>query len=263
MPGLRLKAAPTPVPKFAVVGMYARPEQDQFVLHVALLRDGSDLAFGHSVAVWHCTPPIIAGEKASAFSNHAFDECKVHAAGFLDDLSPDDVAGIQTILAEIDTQTPPMATQPKGFLTHYIVNPPVDWVNDKRTGNKRFRKFSCVGFVCECYQEGADIQLLNLDPSKFPEVNLATLTNSYGDGVQDERRRVQAGIEGEEPWRIALAGYVLHSLNRSAQTVRETAYTPTSIDEASFPLDASHNSSQGKMESIGVRFKKGGSSTST
>ena len=235
MGGRRLEEAPTAAPMFAVVGKYARPAIDQFVGHVALLRGDEPLCFGAETTVWHCAPPIIAGESTNTGAKQELSHCQVHAVAFLDDLSADDVAGIQTALAEIDAQTQPVATTNAGFFRQYVVHPPVQWIMDATTGRKRFRKFSCVGFVCECYEQGAGVRLLDFDGSHFPAVNLETLVGVYGDALENERIRQRFGVVGPEPWPIALAGYVMHSMVRPSEVIRETPHAPTSVSEGSFP----------------------------
>lgn len=235
MPSHVLQATAQTVPKFAIVGTYTRSEESRFVCHVAILRDDSDLAFEDQAEVWHCAPPIIAGPRTSAGVNRNTTRCAVHAVGFVDDLTPDEVAGIETALAEIDAQTP-LGTAGTAALLDYHVNPPTLWVRDEQTGTKRYRKFSCVGFVCESYSEGAGILLLDLDAASFPRVDLETLENAYGDPISDARLRRRFGINGPGPWQIALAGYVLHALNRPAADVRSSPHIPNSVAEAQFPL---------------------------
>ena len=236
MGGRRLEETPTMAPMFAVVGEYARPAIDQFVGHVALLRVEQPLDFGTETVVWHCSPPIIAGETTSASTRREFDRCQVHAISFLDDLSVDDVAGMQTVLAEIDVQTQPVATKSAGLWRQYVVHPPVQWVTDATTGRKRFRKFSCVGFVCECYEQGAGIRLLDLEGGRFPAVDLKTLVDVYGDRLENERIRERFGVVGPEPWPIALAGYAMHSLSRAPHIVRHSPHVPQTVNEAAFPV---------------------------
>ncbi len=159
--------------------------------------------------------------------------CLAHAVGHLEDMSADEAAGIETVLAEIDTQTPQWHG-PRNFLLHYVVHPPVKWIVDPVTGTKRYRKFSCVGFVLECYEKGAGIQLLDVDHENFPYVDEAVLTDAYGISVNRENMRERLGIEDAPPWQIALPGYVLHALARPAPEVRARPYLPTGLEEAHF-----------------------------
>lgn len=253
MPGFRLEAAAKPVPRFSVVGSYARPMQDQFVGHVALLQDGDDLAFEGVAEVWHCGPPIVAGQQTAAQLN---EQCDAHAVSFLDDLSANDIAGIETTLAEIDAQTQPASTPTDAF-RQYVVHPPVFPVMDEKTGRVRCRKFSCVGFVLECYLEGADVRLLDNEFSKFPAVDLETLASAYGDTVRNKKRRERYGIVGDGPsWQIMLAGYVMHSLNRPSDVVRVSPHVPTDISEAEFPLQNDPGSGQ-PADEVKAQGKKG------
>lgn len=235
MPGHRLQRNhQSSLEWFSVVGEYARPGQDDFVQHVALLRDDCELKFGSEVDVWHTVPPIVAGEQTSHAASNEHQRCTVHAVSYLEDLTADEVAGMETTLAEIDHQTQP-ARESLGWPAQYVVHPPVQWVTDRTTGTKRFRKFSCVGFVQECYDAGAGISLLDLAEG-MPSVNLATLVAAYGDQIRNVRLRERLGIHGSEPWAIALAGYLMHALSKPAKQVRGASYVPSSVDEARFPL---------------------------
>ena len=236
MPGHRLQRnEQSSLERFSVVGKYARPDQDDFVQHVALLRDDCELEFSSEVDVWHTAPPIVAGGRTSQAASNEQQRCAVHAVSYLEDLSAEEVAGIETTLAEIDHQTQPVRP-PLGLLAQYVVHPPVQWVMDRTTGTKRFRRFSCVGFVQECYDAGAGIPLLDL-AADMPPVDLATLVATYGDQIGNVRLRKYLGIHGSEPWPIALAGYLMHALSKPAEQVRGSPHVPSSVDEARFPLD--------------------------
>lgn len=231
MPGGRLEAEATTLRRFSVVAEYAEPDDRCFVRHVALLRDDCRLQCGSDVEVWHVCPPVVAGERTGRAAPRDLQQCCAHAVGFLDDLTLDELAGIAITLAEIDDQTQPLDSP----LKQYVVHPPVEWVTDCVTGTKRFRRFSCVGFVHECYDAGAGIRLLNLSED-MPQVDLTTLGAAYGEPVHRERIREQLGIVGKPPWSLVLPGYLMHSLSRSSTEIRKVPHVPSSVGEAAFPL---------------------------
>jgi hypothetical protein len=126
------------------------------------------------------------------------------------------------------------------FFSDYIIHPPVLWVIDEKTGIRRFRKFSCVGFVLECYQDVAEIRLLDLGPGKLPLVDLETLVTIYGDIIRNAKLRERFGLTGpQQEWSIALPGYVMHSLTRPSSDVRQVPYEAGSVEEADFPPTSS------------------------
>ncbi len=214
---------------YAVVAFYAEPLGNHFVRHVAILRESSTLKFGDRVQVWHMEPPVIAGEISLG---KARDEdrrtCAAHAIGFVS-LDSSEREGLKTWLAEVDCEG-----RPSTALDQYCAHPPVRWVADEESGAPRYRKFSCVGFVLECYREGAGIKLLEWQSGRLPAADLGVLVGNYDDRLRHQRLRTHVGLEGDGPWRIALPGYVLHSLSRDARTIRSADYIPASFDEASF-----------------------------
>jgi len=242
MPGYKLQPTTAlKAPRFAVVGMYAHPSRDNSVQHLALLQEDCDLLFGKATAVWHTQPPTIAGVHSSAGTSPDQQQCAVHVVSYLEDLTADEAASIETTRAEIDTQTQPVP--PSMAFSHYIIHPPVFWVIDEKTNVRRFRKFSCVGFVLECYQDVAEIRLLDLDPEKLPPVDLETLASIYGDLIRNAKLRERFGLTGpQQEWPIALPGYVMHSLTRPSSDVRKVPYKARGVEEADFPFSATVSS---------------------
>jgi len=244
VPGTRLEPDDgAELPKFAVVGAYDPAGDSSFVQHVAILRDKCSVKYGEEVAVWHTAPPIVAGERTSSMSPNVLDTSPAHVAAYLDDLSAGDVQGIETVLADIDAQTQPLSTwcanstrraRLEGYRVHYTAHPPVQWIRDAKTGRRRYRKFSCSGFVVECYK-GADIVLVHASDEALPEVDLPTLRQGYGSLLDDSGRRNSIGLDGKGPWRMLLAGYVIHAAARDASEIRAKPYCPNGIDAARFP----------------------------
>lgn len=213
---------------FSVVAVYLADTNSNFVRHVALLREDTDLTFAKAnVAVWHMGPPLAAGVKSISSAGEE-PSCTVHAMASIE-LEADEVEGIQTWLYEVDQEN-----RPSNALRQYIVHPPMDWVRSEN-GTRLYRRFSCAGFVLECYR-AIGIELI--DESGFdnlPEVDLQVLANAYGNEIRRENLRRRLGLSENGPWKIVLAGYVLHSLNRSDEAVRRSPYKPKDIAESNFP----------------------------
>jgi len=92
-------------------------------------------------------------------------------------------------------------------------------------------RFNCAGFVLNAYLE-ANIELV--DQSHAPAVTLDFLKNAF----PKERKRLdnsefqkEMGIDMEDRWPVIMAGYVVNSLNRSANEIRQTPFSPRPGDE--------------------------------
>lgn len=96
-------------------------------------------------------------------------------------------------------------------------------------------RFSCAGFVLEAYRF-ARISLVDLD--SLPEVSWETVSAAYPDAANlIQRGRIDGeslGLIGEGKWPVLLCGYLFHSLNRDAASIRREPIRPT-IDQATFP----------------------------
>ena len=95
-------------------------------------------------------------------------------------------------------------------------------------------RFSCVGFVYECYKQ-AGIQLL--DVTNQPVVDLDRIRNCYpvfSRLLDITKSRNLMGLTGDGPWPVMLCGYLFHSLARGDDEIRSTPYCPQASD-AHFP----------------------------
>jgi hypothetical protein len=222
----RLHATPKDYPIYAVVGMYSPQVAGDFVQHVAILRVSRALIFGaENVEVWHMLPPLIVGQASIAEAGGDLLCPAVHITGVAD-LDPDDCEGIQTWLSIVDKEKRP------GMARQYIVKPHMAWERAKETNRPIYRRFSCAGFVVECYAS-VGINLVTLPEDTYPEVDLETVRRAYPEAGR-EGLRERYGIPGNGPWRILMAGYVLHAMDRDPKMVRGGAYTPASVAEAHF-----------------------------
>ena len=231
MPILHLRSDTTQdCSKYSIVGNYAtRP----FVKHAALLKADTALLFGaDNVLVWHIGPPLVAGTRTTAAAVEHSRRTTIHLVGFLD-LDADDIEGIETWLADVDNEERPPVTSPIDMLAQYRVSPAIYWV-PAENDTALYRQFSCVGFVMDCYRF---IGINLIDDScaeNLPEVTLDIVVAAYGPRARRVDYREKFGIPGPGPWRIVLAGYLFHSLNRDMNVIRHTAHVPNSIAERDF-----------------------------
>lgn len=214
--------------KFYIVGHYAtRP----FVKHAAILKAETALMFGSdNILVWHIGPPLVAGTKTTVAAPEKGRKTNIHLVGFVH-LDADDIEGIETWLTDVDKEDRPPGSSISELLAQYRVSPPVYWVPSEN-GTPLYRQFSCVGFVMDCYRS---IGINLIDDSRdenLPEVTLDMVVATYGPIVK--RYKDQVGIPGTGPWRIVLAGYIFHSLNRDSDAIRRTPFTPAGIDDKDF-----------------------------
>ena len=243
MPGKRLQLGVNDaLPKYALIACYNRAGEDTFVQHVALLREKSQAAFGSEVPVWHAAPPIVAGKRTSGMVPKDFHSCRVNAVAYIDDLSVEETKALDTALFDIDAQTQQLPAncedscrqaQFAGFKHHYIADLPSKWVRDKKTGRRRYRKFSCTGFVTTCYSK-AQIQLIDSNISSLPEAGLDLIVEGFGDIAGSPERRTQIGLSGDGP-SAAVGGYLLHAMDRDPKIVRQSPYVPKGVEECKFP----------------------------
>ena len=226
---LRIDTAKT-CGKYSIVGHYAtRP----FVKHAALLKEDTALLFGaENILVWHIGPPLVAGTKTSSSAVDKNRKTIIHLVGFVD-LDADDIEGIETWLTDVDKEDRPLGVKLTELFAQYRVSPPIHWVLAEN-GTPLYRQFSCVGFVMDCYRSIAINLIDDSRPENLPEVTLDMVVAAYGSGARREEYRDKFGIPGPGPWRIVLAGYLFHSLNRAPDVIRQTPYVPSGIENKDF-----------------------------
>jgi len=92
-------------------------------------------------------------------------------------------------------------------------------------------RFNCAGFVLNAYLE-AEIELV--DQEHAPPVTLDFLKGAYPwarKRLDDPEFRKEMGIDIGDCWPVIMAGYVVNSLKRSADEIRQMPYRPRSGDE--------------------------------
>lgn len=219
-------APPVALPMFAIVGQYER--ESRFVRHVALVREAGAVKRYQRVSVWQMGPPLVVGPQSQQANQNADTLDDLDLVGFIE-LSTDDIDGMQTWLAEVDTERRPTLVR-----QHYAACPHFFWKFDE-AGMPQYRRFSCAGLAVECYLS-VDIRLLNVDG--LPRIDAATLSPIYGAIVENQnqrlRERLKIGLDGSGPWPVLLPGYLFHSLARPESEIRTEPYSPQSVADASF-----------------------------
>jgi hypothetical protein len=93
-------------------------------------------------------------------------------------------------------------------------------------------RFSCSGFVFEAYRS-ARIRLL--EPDALPTVDMTTIEAAYPVPARLlAASRVtpdSLGLKGNGPWPVLLCGYLFHALDREADVIRQSPYTPVGGDQ--------------------------------
>lgn len=215
MPAFDLAEQTATLSRFDVVGRHSE-EVPKFVRHVALFNlDNRDVNHGDTVDVVHMGPPLETDQRLS-----------VDVAGRIP-LTNDQINAIHTWIGKVAKE---YQAQNVRKLRQYIIDPPWEDIRDKNTGVYRYRRYSCAGFVLYAYRQ-VDVSLLVIDEEALPEVTKETMEAAYPEAFRQPNRRADFGIQGNGPWRIVLAGYVLHALDRSREDIEQEPYVAQEGDE--------------------------------
>jgi hypothetical protein len=205
MPAFAFSRQPQPARRYDVIGVHSAT-LSSFVRHVALFNNGGGaVCLNQNVDVVHMGPPLVRHGKA-----------KASVMGVVP-LTNDEVREIEIWIAQIDDE---YAQSRVGPLRQYIINPP--WQDWPPNGVRRYRRYSCAGFVLDAYR-AVDIHLLELDEQSLPPVDKDALCAAYPEAA-NPRMLQRLDLQGTGPWRIVLAGYVLHALNRAQEQIRQEPY---------------------------------------
>lgn len=215
MPAFNLSQGSQTLARYDVVGQHS-DDLPSFIRHVGLFDgEASKVGVDEEVEVAHMGPPLQTGRGI-----------RVHAVGRIP-LTNDEIKQIEARIEEIADE---YETEGADWKRQYIVDPPWQDVRDPNTGVRRYRRFSCAGFVLDSHLQ-IDIELLDLDHSVLPEVDKKTLQLAYPDVVRKRTDLQRYGVGGDGPWRIVLAGYVFHALDRPSELIRQEPYRAQSGDE--------------------------------
>lgn len=215
MPAFDLAEQTATLSRFDVVGMHSETPSG-FVQHVALLNsDDRDVSCDDTVRVVHMGPPLETDGQLSA-----------DVAGRIP-LTNDQINSIKTWIAKVQDEY-----QFENAITReqYIFDPPWKDIRDENTGVRRYRRYSCAGFVLDAHLR-VSVSLLMIDKEALPEVTRKTLEAAYPSIFRNPHLLNGFGLQGNGPWRVVLAGYVLHALDRSRDEIRAEPYLAQGGDE--------------------------------
>ena len=222
MPAFRLSEQPVSVGKYDVFGQESGSVR-HFVRHVGLCGEERN---GHrandAVALVHMGPPL------------SRDDGKVQSVGSAG-LTVDEINEIGVFVDERSLEYE--ASRRRDPKQQYVVHPHAKPVTSA-DGTVVCTRFSCAGFVIEAYN-AVEILLISDDEDALPKSDVEILVNAYPDlerYLRSPARKV-VGLEGDGPWPVVLAGYVINSLRRSMEEIRREPYPPKPGD-AYFPANS-------------------------
>jgi hypothetical protein len=205
------------VRQFDAVGTHSA-HFDRFVCHVGLALDDVFVNAGESfdVRTIDMEPPLPPQDPANVMRMDVFGAA---------DLTQDDRAMIRAFI--------------DGVRNEYAVNDALE-PSDQYCVQPHFveahpdesvRRFSCAGFVYECYRE-LGIVLVDLD--RVPCVGVELLKLAYprfARSLDSSAFRKRIGLSDGGPWPVLLPGYLFHSLKRGPTICRSGPYQANSGDE--------------------------------
>jgi len=213
---------------FHVVGEYGAPG---IVSHVGLMHPGVTVELPNTTGAVHCEPPLRVGVEPGGEAA-SVSQMRTDIVAWMD-LTTEERHAMETWLSLVKTSLSAMPPASDGRRTYreYVVYPHTDVFRDKRDESIRFRRYSCVGFVFECYWDGAAIRLV--DAENVPSLQLDAISEMFVFTRQElVRSAPHFGLTGAGPWRVLLPGYVVHSLART--NPRNEAFLPN-YEDAWYP----------------------------
>jgi hypothetical protein len=216
MPAINFDQGPRTLLPCDVVGKRT-DAQTRFVRHVGLFdEDRRSVTMGDDVRVLHMGPPI---ER---------NTIKAHTGGCVP-LYNKQIKKIRTWYEKVKDESS------VSTLRQYVIRPAWKDETDPNTGVRRYRRYSCAGFVLDGHRQ-VDIELLDIDDDKLPAVNKQTIISAYPEAERHPDLLLYWGLEDwelkdDKSWKVVLAGYVLHALNRPTDQIRQEAYQAKEGDE--------------------------------
>jgi hypothetical protein len=215
MPAQRLGTQPVSIHKYDVAAQDSA-STPHFVRHVGLADEQQhDVRSNSEISLAHMGPPLMRGHSGNPV--HVIGKAGLTASQ------------IRQIGVFVDEHLSEYQAEKVRRHKQYVIHPHVR----EPDAEVPCRRFSCAGFVIEAYRD-ADLELLATATARLPSVDLDTLTNAYSElaGVlRSPTRRSRFGLEGDGPWPVVLAGYVMNALNRTVDEIRDGPYTPAPGDE--------------------------------
>ena len=213
MPAFVLADGSRTLSRYDVVGNY-QVSGSRIVTHVGLLNSENQFIENEAdVNAVHMKPPFIQG-----------DAIRAHLAGRIP-LTNDE---IKQISDWIERNADEYGACKASAHSQYIIHPAQEEVVDCNTGVRRYTRYSCAGFVIDAYRV-ADVELLHTAAQALPEVDRGAIISAYD---IDPKLLSRFGLHGDGPWRIVLAGYILHALDRTADEIRRGPYHAQLGDES-------------------------------
>jgi hypothetical protein len=217
MPAKRLDAVPVDLRRYDVVGQDSA-DVLSLVRHVALCASEQTQVSTAAceVRLTHMIPPFRVNDETD----------EVHVAGWAL-LSADEMMQIQVFVDELDLE---YRAQARRSVFQYVILPHFR----EPTEDVPLRRFNCAGLAIEAYKY-AGIDLVRIDET-LPRVSLDSLKEAYpdhADTLDSKRLREALGLNESEDnsWPVVMAGYVINSLNRPLDEIRQSPYTPKSGDK--------------------------------
>lgn len=205
MPTVDFSQGPKVLSRYDVVGTWS-DSIEHFVAHVALLdEDNCSVESGGKVIAVHMRPPLKRGEAIA-----------VHVTGDIP-LTNDERKQIGTWIEKVADESRASARD------QYVIHPPWKDEYDANTGVRRYRRYSCSGFVLDGHLQ-VDIELLDINEDALPSVDRQKIVCAYPSAERHPDLLHYWGLEGNGPWKVVLAGYVLHALNRTTDQIRREPY---------------------------------------
>jgi len=222
MPTIDLEKGPQSLSRYDVIGQ-CDEQGTRFVTHVGLLgTDDRLVEVGNEVNAVHMVPPLQQGKPM-----------KAHVAGHVP-LTNDEIKEISAWIQEVADEY--HGSGADSWRHQYVIDPPWKDKTDPNTGTRRYRRYSCAGFVLDSHCQ-VDIELLKLssdatvDQDALPDVDKEKIAAAYPVDEMSPRLLGHFGLTGDGPWRIVLPGYILHALDRPTDLQRQEPYHPRSGDE--------------------------------
>jgi hypothetical protein len=212
MPTIDIAQGLKSLSRYDVVGQQVEGDT-RFVKHVALLdADNISARINDEVKVIHMGPPL---EQRATI--------KIHVAGSIP-LTNDEIKTIFAWFNKIIDEYPQLPGR------QYVIHPPWKDERDPNTNTRRYRRYSCAGFVLDSHQQ-VNVELLDIDEEALPPVDRQTIISAYPDAEKHPELLRYWGLDGGGPWKVVLAGYIMHALDRTTQQIRQGPYNPIKGDE--------------------------------
>jgi len=151
------------------------------------------------------------------------DAITVHVAGHIP-LTNDERKQVEAWVEKVTDESP------ISWRNQYVIHPPWKDEYDSNTGVRRYRRYSCAGFVLDGHRQ-VNIELLDIDEDVLPAVDRQTIISAYPEAERHPDLLLCWGLEGNGPWKVVLAGYVLHALNRPTNQIRQEPFRVKEGDE--------------------------------